>query len=245
MKLKDILSKEEIQDYHQQWGLFKQKYFSHGKPAIETEYHTHSGMPVISKIFQYKDKPLFRTHVFQNRLKKIDPYFISEKYIHPFWHAQHYFTVIEQMYHASLALIDNADYATKDIPENFEWKLSIFWDDKISNELIIENLGKQGKYSKRRGNFTFYKKNRPISRISFLTYSQPRIHIRIIQRIKEGNSRAIEELISKIEAQDTKQKELIKPRTNLPKKDWLISELESGKIPEQELHNFFSFWDEN
>jgi len=244
MKLKDILSNEEIQKYHQQWDLFKHRNIYLGRiPKIESEHNVHSGLPVISKVFQYEDYPIFRTHIFQNRLRKIDPYFISKKYIHPFWHAQHYFTVMEQLYHTSLALIDNTDYATKDLPENFEWKLPIFWKDTISNELILENLGNQGKYSKKRGNFTFYKKNRPISKISFLTYSQPRIHIRIIQKIKQGDPKAIEELISKIKAQDIKQKRLIKPRTNLPEKDYLISELEAGRIPEQELNNFFSFWD--
>jgi len=248
MKLKDILSKQEIENYHQQWDLFKQKYTSPGKyTTIETGYYTHSGMPVISKVFQYKKEPIFRTHIFQKRLRKFDPYFISKTYIHQIWHASHYFVVMEQIYHASANLIrDNSKLVAKDIPENFEWRRPIFWDDKmISVGLILENLGEQGKYLKERGNFIFYKKNRAISRLSVLTYWLPRSYIESMKKVKQGDEEALEKLIRQIEHQDINQKRLIKPRTNLPSKDYLISELKAGRIPEEELHNFFSFWDKN
>ncbi|MDP3027579.1 MAG: hypothetical protein Q8N63_07785 [Nanoarchaeota archaeon] len=62
MKIEDILSKEEIEQYNQEWKNFKGKY------VPETSYNVHSGMPVLGKPFQFKDKPLFRAHVSQKQL---------------------------------------------------------------------------------------------------------------------------------------------------------------------------------
>ena len=64
-----------------------------------------------------------------------------------------------------------------------------------------------------------------------------------MQALKEGNNNALERLIRKINWQDIWQKRLYKPRTNLPNKEFLIEQLKQGKIPEAELHDFFSFWD--
>ena len=98
MELSDIISQEEIESYYNEWTSFNQKY----KP--ETNYNVHSGISFIGKVFQFKDKPIFRAHIFKRKLKKaFDPYFISNRgYLYPCFHTVHYFFPIEQIYHASM-----------------------------------------------------------------------------------------------------------------------------------------------
>ncbi len=38
-------------------------------------------------------------------------------------------------------------------------------------------------------------------------------------------------------------KKLINSKKSIPKKDYLIEQLKLGNIPEEQIHNFFSFWD--
>ena len=64
MALQDVLTEDEIQAYHAEWGLFTGKY----KP--ETPYNVHSGLPIIGQVFQFEDKPIFRAHILKRRLKK-------------------------------------------------------------------------------------------------------------------------------------------------------------------------------
>jgi len=238
MKLEDVLTIKEMEEYHGNWKPLT------AKDAPENEHTVHSGMPVIGTVFQYKSKPVFRTHVFQKRLRKFDPYFITLTYVHPFWHALHYFIAMEQTYHAASSLIrDNSRLVGKDVPEKFEWKRSVFWVDRISIELILEDLGQHGHYLKERGCFTFYddRTNKAISQTSALAFWRPRAYVRSMENIKLGKEKP-ERLIRKIERQDINLRKLINQRQNLPTKDYLISELMKGNVPEQELHNFFSFW---
>lgn len=241
MKVRELLLEKEVEKYKQAWNSFSHKYDS------ISEYEVHSGMPVIGQVFQFEDKPLFRAHVFQKRLRRFDPYFISKKYVHPFWHAQHYFMVMEQLYHAGPNKIrDNSKLVGKDIPESFDWKIPIFWRDNISVELILDDLGKHGNYLKEKGDFAFYndKKNIVVSKMSVITYWQSRSYIRDIEGIKEGDSKALERLIRKIEHQAICHRQMIKPRKTLISSETeLIEKLQSGEVPEQELHDFFSFWD--
>lgn len=245
-KVEDILSSDEISEYSSLWGSFGDKYI------LESRHHTHSGISMISRVFKYKGKPIFRAHVFNKKLRKFDPYFISSKYIHPFWHALHYFIVMEQMYHTSSNLIrDNSKLVAKDIPGEFEWIRPIFWIKtplpNISIELILEHLGTSRSHFKEKGNFAIYddKIERVLSRMSIITYWQPRAYIRDLEKIKDGDNSVIDSLIRKIKMQDINlHKRLIKPRENLvATKDYLTKELRSGKIPEEELHDFFSLWD--
>ncbi|MCX6262230.1 MAG: hypothetical protein NTY95_15610 [Bacteroidia bacterium] len=64
MKLQDILSPEEIARYNEGWESFKGRY------KLNSPYNTHSGMPVISEVYQFPGKPLFRAHVFGRRLMR-------------------------------------------------------------------------------------------------------------------------------------------------------------------------------
>lgn len=240
MKAKELLSKEEFDDYQTQWSLLNKKY----KYKPESEYNTHSGMPVIGKVFQFQNKPLFRTHVFQRKLRGFNPYFTTPNYSNPFWHALHYTLATEQLYHAATGLIrNNYKLHVKEVPETACWRRPIFWREPISIELIIENL--QGKFDER-VNFAFYndKKKRVISTMSYLTSIGTRAYIQELERLKQGDEKALERLIRKIQRQQENLDRLIISRKNLRMSSQeLIEKLRSGEIPEQELHDFFSLWD--
>ena len=241
MKVEDILSKTEIEEYHEEWGNFNGKY----KP--NSCYNVHSGIPVISEVYRFKDKPVFRAHVFQKKLRKFNPYFISKKYFHPFWHVQHYFMVMEQLYHAGAnKLRDNSQLIVKDVPERFKLRKPIFWDKPTSVELILENLGEKGAYHQERICFTFYddRKERNISEVDVMTFYQPRAYVRDIIDLSGGKQEVRERLIRKIQHQAIGHREMTKSRAQIiSSQNELIKRLKSGQTPEAELHDFFSFWD--
>lgn len=241
MKLRDILSEKEIEEYHKEWVLFDDKHI------LETEYHTHSGKPVISKVFQFKDKPIFRAGIpSKKRLRKIDPYFISEEYILPSWHLQHYFIVGEQMYHASMRLIRDTDkFRTLEVPQEIKLSSPIFWHDTTSVELIWQPKRQTKNYLVEDCFVAFYndKNNKVKGRISARTFVEKRPYVTSIEKIKQENKKEIENLIKMIESRTFSQTKLAKPRKNLPDKNYLIKQLKKGKIPEEEIHDFFSFWD--
>lgn len=241
MQLKGFLTLEEIKDYHEEWENFSGKYI------LENSYHTHSGMPMISRVFQYKNKPIFRTGIpSKKRLRRIDPYFISEEHIFPAWHIIHYFIVLEQMYHASMRLIRDTDkFRTLEIPLEIKLSTQIFWNDDISIELIWQPKRQTKEYSIEDCFFALYndKNNQVKNRLSARTFVEPRAYIKSMDKIKEGDKGEIETLIKVIENRAFSQSNLLKPRQNLPNKDLLIEQLRSGQIPEAELHDFFSFWD--
>ena len=239
--VEDVLTPEEILRYRKGWTDFGAKY------VLNSEQCTHSGKPVISQVYRFGDKPLFRAHIFNKRLRKIDPYFISKKYIIPFWHIAHYLTVLEQMYHASIQEIRETErFITKDVPREFNLSKPIFWDDNISVELILEPKRQKERYSIEDCFCSLYdnKTNKVKGRISVRTFVEPRAYIKGIADFKQGDNQVLGRLIRKIEMQDVNQRRLIKPRKSLQcTKDYLISQLGIGKIPEEELHDFFSLWD--
>ncbi|MCK4521874.1 MAG: hypothetical protein KAU20_04825 [Nanoarchaeota archaeon] len=239
--VESILTPKEILRYKEEWKTFENRY------DLNSEYHTHSGKPVISQVFRFEDKPLFRAHVFDRQLRKIDPYFIAEKHLIPFWHISHYQTVLEQMYHASMREIKDTDKCfTKDIPQEFKLSKSISWSDNVSVELILKPKRQTDKYSIENCYFTLYddKIDEVKGRVSVRNFVKHRAYIGSIERLKQGDNGALEELVRKIEKQDLNHKRLIKQRQNLQTtKDYLIDKLRIGTIPEEELHDFFSFWD--
>jgi len=243
MQLKDILTSREIEEYNHEWQSFDRKY------ELETPYNVHSGMPVVGKPMKFREKQVFRAHVFQKRLRRFDPYFLATKYIQPFWHMLHYSLTAEQMYQASASMMkDNSKLHVKEIPESFQLRRPIFWDlDRvISIELILENLGESFGSLRERANFAFYedRRNRVLGRLSAVTYCGTRIHIELIERIKRGDESAREELIKKILSQDIKHKKLLNPRKNIQTTaEQLVAELKAGRILEEDIHDFFSFWD--
>jgi hypothetical protein len=245
--IKDVLNEEQIKQYEKGWKNFKGKY------RVNSPRNVHSNMPVISEVYHFESSPVFRAHVFGRRLRQFDPYFQtvdeSRGYIHPFWHAQHYLMVMEQVYHASRRLIlgdENDRGVAKDIPKEFKWRKPVFWDDNISVELIIEKLGKIHSYDREGCHFTIYsdKTNEELSYMSVLTFWQPRSYIQDIKKIRQGDNSAIDDLVRKIEAQALNHRRLRRPRTSLKtSSNDLIEVLRTGCIPEEELHDFFSLWE--
>lgn len=247
MALQDLLSEDDIKRYHQEWASYTGKY------EPETSYNVHSGIPVIGQVFQFEDKPIFRAHIFKRRLRKaFDPYFTSsEGYLHPNFHTVHYFFPIEQIAHASLGkLIPN--YEQFIITDRFDTKKPPVMKEKIDFEKtrasieLIPNI----KFGKNRfvtkGSATFYNdKTDQDLQIWYLEgFGELREYVKNIQRLKKGDTSAVEDLTRKIEAVDKKHQKMSNPRRYVPKPG-LIGRIKAGEIPEEELHDFFSYWDRN
>lgn len=242
MRKKDYLSQEEREEFDKQWNGYKDRL------TPETKYNVHSNMPVIGKPLQFEDRSVFRAHVFQRKLKKFDPYFLSQSYIHPFWHLQHYVMAMEQTYHASLGIIrNNYKMSARDSIKDISLKKFIFWRDRSPYiELILQEKGHRGDFDIGRAFVDFYLmgEESPRGHIDVVTFSRPRNYIQKIEEIKKGNRASIDELTSMIESQDAKLKRMIESRQNLTAtKEELIYQIKNGKLPEEEIHDFFSFWD--
>lgn len=239
----EYLSREEISRYQEEWNGFRDRY------VLNTSRNTHSGLPVISRVFRFGDFPIFRSHVFNRRLRSFDPYHQADKCIQPFYHAQHYILVGEQMYSACSRMVIGDEYdkkIAKDVPIEFRWKKPLFWSDNISIELIREECGIIGGYEKEEGYFTFYsdKTGKVLSKMSVMSFWEARSFFEDIHRIKEGRHEAIDGLVRKIEMQAVNHKRLHKPRNTLKStKEWLIASLHQGDLPELELLDYFSLWE--
>lgn len=241
--INDYLSPEQITKYEHEWANFKGKYESN------TSKNTHSGLPIISLVYRFEDTQIFRAHIFSKRLRSFDPYYQADKCLQPFYHAQHYIMIGEQMYSACSKLIIAEEYnkkIAKEVPIEFNWKKPIFFKDNLSIELIRQEVGNIGKYQKEEAYFTFYsdKTGRWLSRMSANSFWQPRAFMEDIKKIKEGDNNAIDTLIRKIEAQSLNHKRLKNPRINLTSsRNELIKSLRKGQIPEIELLDYFSLWE--
>jgi|SRR3989344_1724440 len=246
MALQDLLNENEIKRYHKEWASFTGKY----KP--ESSYNVHSGLPIIGQVFQFEDKPLFRAHIFKRKLKKaFDPYFISnEGYLHPNFHLCHYFFPIEQLAHVALARLI-PDYQHYVITDRFDTKRPSVMKGKVDFDRnhatsieIIPNVTLGKNRFVVRGSASFYddKTNEPLQIWYLEGFGALRNYVANIQRLKEGDTQAIEDLVQEIEVVNTKHQKMINPRDYVPK-DELIKRIRTGKIPEEELHEFFSYWD--
>ena len=241
----ELLSQEEIEGYHQEWASFSDKY----RP--ESPYNVNSGLPVIGQIFQFRDKPIFRAHIFKRKLQKaFDPYFVSKDgYLHPFFHTTHYFFPIEQIYHASMPrLVPNYhDYITTDRfdskrPTEMKEKKD-FKKTNASVELVLfVQIGKNRFVA--RGSTTFYddRTNKALQTWYLEGIGELRKYVQNMQKLMRGDTSAVDDLIREIEAVDVKHQKMIIPRNYFPK-DKLIDRIRAGEIPEEEIHDFFSFWD--
>ncbi len=243
VNIKDILTKEEIEEYGGEWNSFK------GRCRLNASKNVHSGMPVISEVYQFEDKPIFRAHVFGRRLRKFDPYFIASEHPMPFWNAQHYLMVGEQMYSASLHLAIGNKYnerVAKEVPIEFNWKKPTFFIDNVSVELIRVEEGKLRGYDKETGYFTIYsdKTGRVLSRMSAMSFWQDRNYVQLLDRLRQGDKSAIEKLLRVIEAQDlTQRRRTPKRQTLTTSKEELIELVRLGQYPQEKFDDFFSLWD--
>jgi len=245
MALQDLLSEDEIKGYHEEWNAFTGKY----KP--ETPYNVHSGLPIIGQVFQFGNKAIFRAHIFKKKLKKaFDPYFTSNQgYLHPNFHLCHYFFPIEQIAHIALArLIPNYQHYV--ITDRFDTKRPSIMKGKIdfketraSIEMIPKvTLGKNRFVT--RGSATFYEDGtNEVLQVWYLEgFGELREYVKNIQKLRDGDTSVVDDLIREIEAVDKKHQNMINPRKYVPKNE-LIERIRAGEVPEKELHDFFSYWD--
>jgi len=240
---KDILNEAELLRYNQGWESFRGRY------KVNSPKNVHSGMPVISEVYQFEDKPIFRAHVFGRRLRKFDPYFIASEHPMPFWNAQHYLMVGEQMYSATLHLTIGDEYnrrVAKEIPIEFNWKKPMFFIDNASIELIRVEEGKLRGYDKETGYFTIYsdKTGRVLSRMSVMSFWQDRTYIQLLKKLRQGDQSSMDGLLRVIEAQDlTHKRRTPKRQTLTTSKDELIELVRLGRYPQEKFDDFFSLWD--
>ena len=252
LTVEDILTEKEIEEYHSQWNSFRDRHKStpyKNKPL--SEYQVHSNKPVIGEVFQFKDHPIFRSHVFNrdNRLRSIDLYFSTKHYLHPFWHIFHYWIALEQLYHASMHKIrDHTTVLTKEFDVHIDLKEPIFWKDKTSIELIYKSIGRSDKKKIEEHYYTYYddKDNKIKGRVWGKTFVTLRNWAKFLECVKQGDKNSLDLLIKQIEVQDNHLQRLINPRQNLQtSKEELIERLRNGEIPEEQLYDFFSLWDKN
>lgn len=255
MKVKDILSKEEVQDYHAQWKAFS------SKNIPETTFNVHSSLPVISPVMVYRKEPIpvLRARVFQEELRTYDPYFVAKKYGNPFWHIQHYIMVVEQMYHAATNMIrDNSRLVVKDTLQGANMRIPTFWSSPhkhVSVELLLEPMPeRKGAFLfSEFSHFTIYddKKNFPIATLDFNTYAQERAYLREF-RVSQDTTlepgerlEALRSLTRKLDMQHVRQTQwATRPRTTLTVgRTQLVELIQAGQATEHHLYDFFSLWD--
>ena len=190
-----------------------------------------------------------RKNVFGRRLKKFDPYFIASEHPMPFWNAQHYLMVGEQMYSATLHLAIGDEYnrrVAKEVPIEFNWKKPMFFIDNASIELIRVEEGKLRGYDKETGYFSIYsdKTGRVLSRMSAMSFWQDRTYIQLLKKLRQGDQSSMEGLLRVIEAQDlTHKRRTPKRQTLTTSKDELIELVRLGQYPQEKFDDFFSLWD--
>jgi len=248
--LEDLLTKEEISDFHQRWKIFNDKY------ALSSPYEVHGALPVISKVFKIEGKNVFRARVFQKKkhLRSLNPYFNAPYYLHPFWHPHHYSTVVEQLYHASTEIIrpNNNIYNAKDIASQ-EIKKSVFWPAHNNGNVSVIGIYKLRKGSWNRGKATEQFKgiivddetgeeHYNMNAICFINFRSFYI---AYENLKAGTPGARERMHRLISDQERKLSELNFQRQYLKSSaEELISCLSRGEIPDIEsVVDFFSFYD--
>lgn len=238
-----LLSPEEFNHYQSQWHSFPGRY-RHNTPS-----GVNHALPVISELFQYDDKPIFRAHVFGSQLRKFDPYLAADLCILPFWHGQHYHMVGEQAYTASSRLVIGEEYDKNyalEVPIRLNWKREIRFDNNMSVELVIKGLRRSKIPRIETGYFTFYddKSMYEVSSGQAVVRWQRRAYVREIELLKQGNEASIDKLVRKIEHQQRNHRHMHTPRKTLKATaSQLIGKLRTGEIPEEELHDYFSLWE--
>lgn len=224
------------------WKGFKKKF------EVNIPYNTHSGMPVISHLLQYHDMPVFRAHVLNSRLRKIDPYHIADRYVQPFWHGQHYFVVCEQVHTAAMKMLIADQYhkmTAKEVPISFNWKRPVLWNDNVSVDLYIETKGRFGGSMKQEADFSFYsdKTRRKLGSMHVMSYWRERTYVLEMRKIEQDKA-PIDSLLRKIRNQEVIHSKLKERRKTLScTADELEDRLAAGDIPHAMLHDYFSLWD--
>lgn len=266
MKLKDILTPNEIADLEKSWRRFLSLPVS-GEPEANCLVNKYKQEHVvIGKVFQYKEFPIFRARVLTpNR------FWIEHDPPQPIWHDSEYFEVFEQICHSGRHRLSEQQnfpykgrgYTTKCYNDMFrtinfnqriwvenileiehvkrERKERLDFNTKSLNEHIKSYLRAGYELDKEKNCARFYdSKGSLMAEFFVVNYGLIRDYELLIEELKKGENIA-DLLIEKIELQDKKLKRIGRtPKTNV---NDLTQQLKSGIIPEAELHDFFSFWD--
>jgi len=248
--LESILSPKEISRFHDGWSSFK------GKKNIASPHNVHGGFPIISEVFQFEDKPVFRARVFQgrNHLRKINPYQNAPYYLIPFWHPIHYITAGEQMYHGMMELHrpNNNKLVATEIPE-LDLKEKLCWPGRVNGHVSGIGMYKVLAGSWERGKAVeryvclFYddKKEKVYGSFNATIFLTLRSHIKTLKYLRDGKDGSQEKMIRLIQDQAAQHKYLLQPRTDLTSSsEELIETIRKDKIPpESDMINFFSLYD--
>jgi hypothetical protein len=249
LSLDDFLNLEEKKRFEEDWQKFKGK----DKPASPSE--VHMSFPVISEVLRFEDKMVYRARVLQSerRLRKVNPYFNANRYLMPFWHPVHYLMAGEQFYHACMEQTrpDNCKYFVREIPM-FDLRRPIYWPSRTNGHVSAIGIIKMLKGSWESGNAreqfsvdfvddvtgTLYGGGYGLCFVNFRSFYKS------VQGIKKGVPEAREKLIRQIEEQAALHEKLLIPRkTLLSTKDKLIEALNKQELPEEEITDFFNFYD--
>lgn len=238
--IENFLPPEEIQDYHKEWNLYrsreKLKPIDHRKVLKINPDHV-----VISDIWQYKDHPIYRAEVFQDRLSWIpmDP-------PQPIWHEYHYWQVFEQIAQAvrkKLALPGKAKTPITYI----DLEKPIYFGQRISVELIPEiktRETKDGPLTIENHYATFYKaRGEPIGRMYVKVIGTLRDYEIFYRKLTRG-----EEVEGQLVSILRRQKRRLETIGRSPKTKYedLVEKIRSKKYDQQlldGLKDFFSLWD--
>jgi len=249
MKLQDLLSGGQMDDYHRQWSEFEGKFIS------QVPRRVHSSLPMIGQVFRYEDFPVFRAKILKCSVRRLNPYCEADIYLHPNFHPEHYLSVGEQMVHASMPfLID--DYFKYIITDRFSMSLpqemyeKIHFDKNHPSVEVILNVRNGRTWFLGTADVSFYEDsdNRVLQTWHYEGKGELRPYVKCMEKLRKGED-VRDELVKKIEGQDRKHRHLIVPRKTLvTTKEELIEITRNGEIPltkeeEEKFHDFFSLWD--
>lgn len=238
--IEDLLTQEEIQDYHKEWNLWR----SREKPKIIDHREVNKIYPehvVISKVWQYKNYPIYRAEVFQDRLSWIpmDP-------PQPIWHEYHYWQVFEQIAQAVRKKLVPTEKGKTPITY-IELKEPIYFGQRISVELIPEiktRETKDGPLTIEDHYVTFYKANgKPTGRMYVKVVGTLRDYEILYRKLVKGEE-VENQLLNALERQKRKLEKI--GRNPKIKYEDLIKKIKSKSYDPQllkDLKDFFSFWD--
>jgi hypothetical protein len=235
----DVLTPEEGELYRRGWENFPRKY-EYSPPHI-----VQDGRPVISVIYRFENKHVFRAHVFGKALKDIDPYGIADEHLAPYWEIQHFMKVSEQMHIGSLKMeAGNTAYKMKSVVFSYhmEFRRPLYFRENASVELVREERSSRRHIDHLK--FIKEKDGTETACIMAKTLCIPRSYAATMESIKGGGS-SIEKLVRQIKRQGVNLGKLRAPRKSmLSSEAALIKNVLEGRLPESELHDFFSFWDD-
>jgi len=238
--IEDLLTLEEIQNYHKEWNLHKSR--EKPKPIDHREVNKiNPEHVVISDIWQYKDYPIYRAEVLQDRLS-----WISMDPPQPIWHEYHYWQVFEQIAHAVRKKLVPTEKGKTPITY-IDLKKPIYFGQRISVELIPEiktRETKDGPLTIEDHYVTFYKASgEPTGRMYVKVIGTLRDYEILYRKLLRG-----EEIENQFLDLLKRQKRKLKNIGRTPKAEYenLAEQIKSKEYDEKlldALKDYFSLWE--